>query len=200
MRRASANPRSFRTTLRAVYDAFGPAAPQAVDNPLGGLVPGMRVGATDERDCLTLNVWAPDGAEALPVLVWFHGGSFVIGASSQPVYDGALLTREQQVVVVTANYRLGAPASSTPARSAGSRTAACATRSRRSRGFATTSRRSAAIPPASSCGVSRPAGDWCCTRWRRRALGAGVGCDRAERCHVLDARRRSRPARCATRS
>jgi para-nitrobenzyl esterase len=90
------------------YDAFGPAAPQAVDNPLGGLVPGMRVGATDERNCLTLNIWAPDGAEGLPVLVWFYGGSFVIGASSQPVYDGALLAHEQQVVVVTVNYRLGA--------------------------------------------------------------------------------------------
>ena len=42
------------------------------------------------------------------MLVWFHGGSFVIGASSQPVYDGALLAAEQQVVVVSANYRLGA--------------------------------------------------------------------------------------------
>src|SRR5262249_9691241 len=57
------------------YDAFGPAAPQAVDSPLGGLVPGMRVGATDEQACLTLNIWAPDDADGLPVLVWFHGGS-----------------------------------------------------------------------------------------------------------------------------
>jgi para-nitrobenzyl esterase len=90
------------------YDTFGPAAPQALDSPLGGLVPGMRVGRIDEHDCLTLNIWAPDRAEGLPVLVWFHGGSFVIGASSQAVYDGSLLAREQQVVVVTANYRLGA--------------------------------------------------------------------------------------------
>src|SRR5690242_7315312 len=70
----------------------------------------MKVRETDEDGCLTLNVWAPEArdGEPLAVLVWFHGGSFVIGASSQPVYDGSLLADEQQVVVVSANYRLGA--------------------------------------------------------------------------------------------
>ena len=89
---------------------FGPAAPQPVDGPLGEIVPGMRVRDTDETACLTSNVWAPETepGEALPVLVWFHGGSFVIGASSQPVYDGATLASEQRVVVVSVNYRLGA--------------------------------------------------------------------------------------------
>ena len=42
------------------------------------------------------------------MLVWFHGGSFVIGASSQAVYDGARLAAEENVVVVSVNYRLGA--------------------------------------------------------------------------------------------
>lgn len=88
-------------------DEFGPAAPQPLDSPLGSVVPGMRVRATDEHGCLTLNVWAPDGAGGLPVLVWFHGGSFIIGASSQSVYDGALLAQEQRCVVVSVNYRLG---------------------------------------------------------------------------------------------
>jgi para-nitrobenzyl esterase len=89
---------------------FGPAAPQALDGALGEIVPGMRVQETDEGSCLTLNVWAPEARPGalLPVLVWFHGGSFVIGASSQPVYDGALLASEQSVVVVSVNYRLGA--------------------------------------------------------------------------------------------
>jgi para-nitrobenzyl esterase len=95
---------------RAEGRRFGPAAPQALDGPLGEIVPGMNVRDTDEDACLTLNVWAPEarGGAPLPVLVWFHGGSFVIGASSQPVYDGSLLASEQQVVVVSANYRLGA--------------------------------------------------------------------------------------------
>ncbi len=68
----------------------------------------MKVRDTDERGCLTLNVWSPSADRSLPVLVWFHGGSFVIGASSQAVYDGAYLASDQDVVVVSANYRLGA--------------------------------------------------------------------------------------------
>ena len=91
---------------------FGPAAPQPHDGPLGELVPGMRVGETAEDGCLTLNIWAPSvegaAAAARPVLVWFHGGSFVIGSAAQAVYDGARLAEEQQVVVVSVNYRLGA--------------------------------------------------------------------------------------------
>jgi para-nitrobenzyl esterase len=87
---------------------FGPSAPQESESPLGRMVPGMGVGETDEDACLTLNVWTPDTPGPHPVLVWFHGGSFVIGGSGQAIYDGALLADEQSVVVVTANYRLGA--------------------------------------------------------------------------------------------
>jgi para-nitrobenzyl esterase len=105
-----AAPRRVAGAIGADGTQFGPAAPQALDGPLGEIVPGMKVRATDETSCLTVNVWAPADAspEPRPVLVWFHGGSFVIGASSQPVYDGALLAAEQNVVVVSANYRLGA--------------------------------------------------------------------------------------------
>ena len=42
------------------------------------------------------------------MLVWFPGGAFTIGASSQPVFDGTRLGAEQDVVLVTCNYRLGA--------------------------------------------------------------------------------------------
>ena len=42
-----------------------------------------------------------------PVLVWIHGGGFVIGAGSQSIYDGTVLARRGDVVVVTLNYRLG---------------------------------------------------------------------------------------------
>jgi para-nitrobenzyl esterase len=71
-------------------------------------LPGMDVGRTDE-DCLYLNVYAPAGGGARkPVLVWIHGGGFVIGSGSQVVYDGSRLARRGDAVVVTINYRLGA--------------------------------------------------------------------------------------------
>ncbi len=83
---------------------FGPSAPQS---SMALPLPGMDVGPMDE-DCLYLNVYTPaaDG-ERRPVMVWIHGGGFVIGSGSQPIYDGAPLTRRGDVVVVTVNYRLG---------------------------------------------------------------------------------------------
>src|SRR4051812_29445924 len=92
-------------------EAFGPSAPQLPDGPFADLVPGMKVGATAE-DCLTLNIWTPTGGAppaGLPVLVWIHGGAFTIGGSSLDTYDGARLAATQQVVVVSVNYRVGAP-------------------------------------------------------------------------------------------
>lgn len=58
------------------------------------------------EDCLYLNLWAPEGAKDLPVMVWIHGGSLSMGAGHEPFYDGSALAR-QDMVVVTINYRLG---------------------------------------------------------------------------------------------
>ena len=60
------------------------------------------------EDCLFINVWRPAArARAeLPVMVWIHGGGFVMGSSSQPMLDGGALAR-RGVAVVTFNYRLG---------------------------------------------------------------------------------------------
>src|SRR5580700_2717172 len=60
------------------------------------------------EDCLTLNVWTPalDGKRR-PVMVWIHGGGFTIGSGSQEIYDGSVLARRGDTVVVTINYRLG---------------------------------------------------------------------------------------------
>jgi para-nitrobenzyl esterase len=41
-------------------------------------------------------------------MVWVHGGAYVLGSASQPLYDGTLLASGGDVVVVTVNYRLGA--------------------------------------------------------------------------------------------
>jgi para-nitrobenzyl esterase len=58
------------------------------------------------EDCLTLNVWAPQGAERLPVMLWIHGGGYNNGSGTAALYDGSNLAR-RGVVVVTLNYRLG---------------------------------------------------------------------------------------------
>ena len=60
------------------------------------------------EDCLFLNVWTPatdDGKR--PVMVWIHGGAFMIGSGSMGLYDGSTFVRRGDVVVVTLNYRLG---------------------------------------------------------------------------------------------
>jgi para-nitrobenzyl esterase len=72
----------------------------------------------ENEDCLYLNVWSPDPApvEALPVMVWIHGGSNTSGSTadfvpfpdydSYRLYDGHFMAQGQNVVVVTINYRL----------------------------------------------------------------------------------------------
>jgi para-nitrobenzyl esterase len=105
------SPRSVEpwTGTRQAVD-YSPAAPQPIGGPLDGLVPGGFDGQTDEQACLTLNVWTPEprAGASKPVVVWFPGGAFTTGATSQPVYDGARFAAEQDAVVVTCNYRLGA--------------------------------------------------------------------------------------------
>ena len=58
------------------------------------------------EDCLYLNIWAPEKARKLPVIVWIHGGGYYGGTGAQPRYDGANLAK-RGAVIVTVNYRLG---------------------------------------------------------------------------------------------
>lgn len=78
--------------------AYGPPPPQS---GLLGSAPD-----TTGDDWLTLNVWTPDLAGGLPVMVWIPGGGYALGNSSLPEYDAAHLVTGG-VVVVTVNYRLG---------------------------------------------------------------------------------------------
>ena len=87
---------------------FGAAAIQESLGAMGAM-PGFELGAEQSEDCLYLNIWTPADAKgkSLPVMVWIHGGAYVIGSGSQSMYDGKALA-EQGVVLVTINYRLGA--------------------------------------------------------------------------------------------
>mgnify|MGYP003384949402 CR=1 FL=1 len=79
---------------------------------LGG-VPGEKGTLGGSEDCLYLSVYAPKLSQAdvtntdkrLPVMVWVHGGGNKSGAGS--MYDGSRLAAEQNVIVVSINYRLG---------------------------------------------------------------------------------------------
>ncbi|SFJ91270.1 para-nitrobenzyl esterase [Sphingomonas sp. NFR04] len=59
-----------------------------------------------DEDCLTLNIWAPQHAAKLPVMVWIHGGALVSGYGHAAMYDGARIAA-RGVILVSINYRLG---------------------------------------------------------------------------------------------
>ncbi len=93
-----------------IRDAVDPGAtaPQRVK-----AVPGLDVealigsGWVHGDEYLTLNVWRPDDDSSnLPVMVFIHGGGFVLGSKDAPVQDGATFARDG-VVCVAINYRLG---------------------------------------------------------------------------------------------
>lgn len=85
------------------------------------------------EDCLYLNIWTPFGVANTtigynmsqqrrpappdpiksktakrPVLVWIFGGSFYYGTSSLALYDGGPLASEEDIIVVSMNYRVSA--------------------------------------------------------------------------------------------
>lgn len=64
------------------------------------------------EDCLFLNIYTPylptakrSKSALRPVMLWIHGGAFVGGSGSDPVFDGGNLASRGDVVVVTINYR-----------------------------------------------------------------------------------------------
>ncbi len=67
-----------------------------------------------QEDCLVLNVHTTnlpvgdDGAgdSLQPVMVFFHGGAYLIGSGGRGLYGGERLV-DHGVVLVTVNYRLG---------------------------------------------------------------------------------------------
>lgn len=83
-------------------DAFGPTCRQPMD-------PNEAASATrQDEDCLSLNVWTRrTSGSPRRVLLWIHGGANVSGGTADPLYDGHHFVRDNDVVLVSINYRLG---------------------------------------------------------------------------------------------
>ena len=57
----------------------------------------------DNRAAVTRFVQVAEPGEQLPVLVWVHGGAYILGSGAQPLYNGRELAAGGDVVVVTVN-------------------------------------------------------------------------------------------------
>ncbi|WP_260855852.1 carboxylesterase family protein [Curtobacterium sp. 9128] len=91
-----------------VADTPAPVAPQPPATVVDQLLHPIEARVDEHCQALSITVPAdlrPD--ERLPVMVWIHGGSYVIGGGDVPINDPYDLVREQRVVVVTVTYRLG---------------------------------------------------------------------------------------------
>ncbi|HEV7607310.1 MAG TPA: carboxylesterase/lipase family protein [Steroidobacteraceae bacterium] len=91
--------------------------PPVAPEPWSGIVDASAFGAASRQpgsepnqseDCLFLNVTAPlaKAARPRPVIVYIHGGAYSSGSGSSLLYDGSMLCRRGDVVVVTLNHRL----------------------------------------------------------------------------------------------
>jgi para-nitrobenzyl esterase len=92
-------------------DATGWGAPSLQPSMTGGDLLGEPLNPPappPAEDCLFVNVTAPAGAQLRPVLVWLHGGGYLIGNGTDMAGAGVAFARSHGVVVVTFNYRLGA--------------------------------------------------------------------------------------------
>ena len=90
---------------------FGAISAQDLD-PLPAVKPGTEfnyysAGARTDEDCLSLNVWTADPAGKAPVYVFIHGGAWLCGSGTGDWASGANQARDNGIVVVTINYRLG---------------------------------------------------------------------------------------------
>jgi para-nitrobenzyl esterase len=87
-----------------------PACPQLPSKALTDAMGTGQGNLSDSEDCQNLTVTVPrdlQPGESLPVMVFIHGGSYVLGAADIPAHDPAALVAEQRVIVVGVTYRLG---------------------------------------------------------------------------------------------
>lgn len=85
-------------------NTFGSQCPQSLDSAEPN---ATNPGVLASEDCLFLNIYAPENAENLPVLVWIHGGGYGAGNGQQDL-SAIINANNQSFVGVSIQYRLGA--------------------------------------------------------------------------------------------
>lgn len=88
--------------------APGPNAPHEVKAFPGlDVAPLIGTGWVKGDDYLNADIWLPDDDRTgRPIMVFIHGGAFVLGSSVAPVQDGTAFARDG-VALVSITYRLG---------------------------------------------------------------------------------------------
>ncbi|KAF8517683.1 alpha/beta-hydrolase [Hysterangium stoloniferum] len=102
------SPVAITTPFEGIQDAskFGDACSQ----PVSDLTAGVAI----SENCLFLNIFRPSSVTSkakVPVLVFFHGGAYMIGAGSTPSQDPTFLlsrsvTMKKPIIFITVNYRV----------------------------------------------------------------------------------------------
>ncbi|CAG2204352.1 NLGN [Mytilus edulis] len=91
------NPRILDTTT------LPSACPQEQRSQINFHRPGF---INFNEDCLYMNIYVPRiNKRALPILLFIHGGSNIVGMGA--VFDGDILAAHGEIIVITFNYRLG---------------------------------------------------------------------------------------------
>lgn len=109
LRFAAPEPTTAWSSIREASDY----APMCLQDPqtMEKLLEAVKVKFTlppVSEDCLYLNIFTPTDrvkGEALPVMVFIHGGGLVIGGAM--MFEGSALSAYENVVVVSIQYRLG---------------------------------------------------------------------------------------------
>jgi para-nitrobenzyl esterase len=110
--KAPRDPASWTDRFEAL--SYSSACPQ-IGNMLSGTGSETFGQPVGDEDCLYMNIWSPafevaqvpNSTEALPVMLWIHGGGNSIGRSDSPTYNGSHLASRHEVIIVSINYRLG---------------------------------------------------------------------------------------------
>ena len=110
------SPQPFHPKEGVCYDVSNishVSCPQFADDGEGDYVVG-------QEDCLLLNIYIPeiifkdvkinsfsDVKTKLPVMFWIHGGSYLYGNNNFDQYGPNQFMKDQNVILITINYRLG---------------------------------------------------------------------------------------------